>query len=344
MFKLGKNKPKRAGKQLRTTSSKQAGKQKNAVKTKQGRLEELLAKTGSTKTGLFLAAFASLVYLIIFSQLQAPDLKQFGNPAIVIGLLLVEEIVFRKFLYEKIGAMWQLLAYALLMPLVYATQVIPYVAAFASLFILGLFATLLRARLGFSSALALKAFFLLFAYSTRVTSAFALDSLLLAIPFFFMLIGGMNFRQMLSYLELDKIGLRDVLSGLYLFAQGFIVVLAVMIALSLVGIADTNKVAEVIQGLDAYTLVLIVVLTPVAEETLFRGFLQKKIGVVFASIVFGALHFGFGSLAEVAGAFAISLVFGYYVRKNKRLIPSIIAHAMFNLWGVIAALYLVKMI
>ncbi len=341
MFKLKKTRKKKAEIPAKPNREK---KQLNPVKPKQGWLEKLLAGIGLTKTSLFLAAFASLVYLIIFSQLQAPDLRQFNNPAIVIGLLLLEEIVFRKFLYEKIGGLAQLLAYALLMPLVYTQQFLPYVAAFASLFILGLFATLLRARFGFSSAIALKAFFLLFAYSTRVTSAFALDALLLSIPFFFMLIDGMNFKQMLSFLELDDISLREVLSGLVLFAQGFVTVLAVMIALSLVGIADTNKVAEVIQGLDGYTLVLIIVLTPIAEEVLFRGFLQKKIGVVFASAVFATLHFGFGSVAEVAGAFAIALVFGYYVRKNKRLVPTIIAHALFNLWGVIAALYLVKMI
>ncbi|MDP3741684.1 MAG: CPBP family intramembrane metalloprotease, partial [Candidatus Micrarchaeota archaeon] len=83
-------------------------------------------------------------------------------------------------------------------------------------------------------------------------------------------------------------------------------------------------------------IIVAATLGPFAEEVFFRGFLQKYLGVFITAVIFAVLHYGFGSVTEIIGAFTAGLILGYWVKyRNTNLWPAIIAHALYNLLSIL---------
>jgi len=161
---------------------------------------------------------------------------------------------------------------------------------------------------------------------------------------FLVLAGAMLFiegkkpRDFAEKLSLQPIPAKKLFpDSLKLFAKAFIILYLLVTILSLLGIADAEKVAETVKRQDSLTLLAAVSLGPFAEEVLFRGYLQKRIGVIITSLLFAFLHKGYGSVAEIAAAFAVSVIFGHYVRENNSVLPPFLAHALYNAMSVVAA-------
>lgn len=133
---------------------------------------------------------------------------------------------------------------------------------------------------------------------------------------------------------------QSVLAGMVLFAKVFLVLIALGIIAKLTGFNDSTKVIALLRNQSIVMLFVIATVAPIGEELLFRGYLQKKVGVFFSSIVFAAVHIGYGSIFELAGAFAAGMVFGEHVRRTKRTLPAIIAHSLLNAWAIFVAYYL----
>jgi len=85
---------------------------------------------------------------------------------------------------------------------------------------------------------------------------------------------------------------------------------------------------------------LIVLIVPIKEELLFRGILYRFfetkyprygfwIGLVISASIFGFLHVG-----VVASAIVMGLVFVMLFRLTKSLIPSMLLHMIWNLYGI----------
>lgn len=125
---------------------------------------------------------------------------------------------------------------------------------------------------------------------------------------------------------------------------------AITLALSYFGLLDTQKVQLKLLSLPLPALVAAFTLAPLAEEMLFRGLVFRKVsefriaggkpagelaGALSSSIIFAALHASYGSLAELAVAFAIGMVFCWFVKRTKSLFPSILAHASFNFLSIL---------
>jgi membrane protease YdiL (CAAX protease family) len=124
---------------------------------------------------------------------------------------------------------------------------------------------------------------------------------------------------------------RDSLKrGAALFAE----ILALLFLLSLVftalGINDSRRVVEFVRAQPPETLFVAVAIAPIAEELFFRGYLQKRAGVILASVLFAALHYSYGSIAEIIAAFFISVLIGLELRKRGDLNACILAHAVYN--------------
>jgi membrane protease YdiL (CAAX protease family) len=66
------------------------------------------------------------------------------------------------------------------------------------------------------------------------------------------------------------------------------------------------------------------------EEAFFRGWLQKRIGVIASTILFALAHSGLGQPFLLIGVTLISLVIGFTFYRTKNLIPGIIAHGIFD--------------
>ncbi|MFH0713830.1 MAG: type II CAAX endopeptidase family protein [Candidatus Micrarchaeota archaeon] len=164
-------------------------------------------------------------------------------------------------------------------------------------------------------------------------SAFILYAALIAFTLF--LAKKKNWKQTLEYLGVfcKKFSLsQTVVESILLFVSMFFLLAVELFVFSLFNLDDSQNVAVVISQLSIFAIIVVATIGPFAEELFFRGFLQKHIGVILSSLVFALLHFSFGSIVEVAGAFTASLVLGYWVRyRSKNLWPAIIAHALYNI-------------
>ncbi len=78
-------------------------------------------------------------------------------------------------------------------------------------------------------------------------------------------------------------------------------------------------------------------IAPVIEEVIFRGFfyppIRKKFGVfwgiIVSALIFSVWHVG-ASLRGIVNLFIIGIIFAYLYERSSSLIPSIIAHIVFN--------------
>ncbi|OGN65083.1 MAG: hypothetical protein A3E80_03720 [Chlamydiae bacterium RIFCSPHIGHO2_12_FULL_49_9] len=96
----------------------------------------------------------------------------------------------------------------------------------------------------------------------------------------------------------------------------------------------------------------IIVLAPLTEETLFRGFLQSfirqhlgvKQAVIITSACFSLFHYssqqGLGNLPIVGSLFILSLFLGFLYERQRSLLAPIILHALFNSISVLNLYFL----
>lgn len=175
--------------------------------------------------------------------------------------------------------------------------------------------------------------------------------IILAVPFALALLERKPFHKIPGLLGLEnkRVGWQ-LLEGAKLFLLTLAVLALEVFLLTKIGFNDSGKVAEVLLKQDAITLFAVIAIAPLGEELLFRGYLQKKIGaivsnmlfgVVLSSVLFAALHYGFGSFVELAAAFTASMLFGNFVRENKLVLPAIFAHALINAYSI-ATVFLFK--
>jgi len=154
----------------------------------------------------------------------------------------------------------------------------------------------------------------------------------LALPFALLRIEGKKWRREL-YLDKKPDWTLTGLRSLKLLGAIFIATLVGGAVLEELGLLDTHKVIEIIRGSGVPLLLLTVTLVPIAEELFFRAYLQKRVGVLFASLLFAAMHYG--SSAEIVAAFTASVLIGLEMRKNRDVAACIVAHAAYNLSSII---------
>ncbi len=152
----------------------------------------------------------------------------------------------------------------------------------------------------------------------------------------------------LRRLAVVKPSLRQALAGVGIGAGLAVLIVILEALLSKVGIvtdADVQKLSEqllgpLVQG--PFGIITLGVAAALGEETLFRGALQPRFGLLFTTLLFALLHSTYGlSLATVL-VFGVGLVLGI-VRLRANTTTSMIVHAIYNMTlGVIAALGLLQ--
>lgn len=100
-----------------------------------------------------------------------------------------------------------------------------------------------------------------------------------------------------------------------------------------------ESVSSVTQSL--LLLIGMVVLAPICEELLFRGFIQsayenysRKYGFVITAVLFGMFHI-LNGITQVIPTFMAGLVFGYLVHRTGSIITSMLAHMAFNVSSIV---------
>jgi membrane protease YdiL (CAAX protease family) len=110
----------------------------------------------------------------------------------------------------------------------------------------------------------------------------------------------------------------------------FLVLFCLGVAAIVLKFNDQEKVSDKISSLPMIVLLFAVVGAPLTEELFFRAFLVPRTGIIVSAIVFGLLHFAYGSVVEVMGALVIGLVLGASYRFSKSVAPCMLAHMLYN--------------
>jgi uncharacterized protein len=115
-----------------------------------------------------------------------------------------------------------------------------------------------------------------------------------------------------------------------LFAKMILLLVLLSLAFNALGANDSKRVVDVLRAQPVEMLFAAVALAPFAEELFFRGYLQKRVGVIVSSALFASLHYSYGSVSEVVSAFFIAILIGMELRKKNDLNACILAHAAYN--------------
>ncbi len=140
---------------------------------------------------------------------------------------------------------------------------------------------------------------------------------------------------------------KHLLEALKAYGIYFLVFLSIFTIVDALGIIDTDQAQQLgFSNPSGFGLVLtfisLVVLPPIAEEILFRGYLYQRlkahvpaIAAIVTSILFAVAHleFGTGSPLNWAAAldtFLLSFILIYVVSRTQSLWPAIMLHAIKN--------------
>jgi membrane protease YdiL (CAAX protease family) len=83
-------------------------------------------------------------------------------------------------------------------------------------------------------------------------------------------------------------------------------------------------------ALPLWKKMVIVASAMTVEEAFFRGWLQKRIGLLASTILFALAHSGLGQPLLLIGVTVISLIIGFTFYRTKNLLPGIVAHGVFD--------------
>ena len=122
--------------------------------------------------------------------------------------------------------------------------------------------------------------------------------------------------------------------------------LAIALVLSAAGLIPKNPQPSPMIGwmaaLPLWKKGAIVFSAMTVEEAFFRGWLQKRVGVIASTLLFALAHSGLGQPLLLIGVAIISLVIGFTFYRTKNLIPGVIAHGVFDgvqLFGIIPIVF-----
>jgi membrane protease YdiL (CAAX protease family) len=113
-----------------------------------------------------------------------------------------------------------------------------------------------------------------------------------------------------------------------------IVALLIAVILSATGVmppqAQPPPMIAWMAALPLWKKALIVLSAMTVEEAFFRGWLQKRVGLLASTTLFALAHSGFGQPFLLIGVAMISLIIGVTFYRTKNLLPGIIAHGVFD--------------
>ena len=120
-----------------------------------------------------------------------------------------------------------------------------------------------------------------------------------------------------------------------LLVVGFFVIVS---GITIFGLNDLEKVNEIVkESVQSGALFYFVSLIPILfiEEFFFRAFLISRIGVLPSTVLFTIAHFGYGSIGEIIGVFALGLILAYWFKKNKSLIQNYFGHVLYDIVAIL---------
>ena len=160
-------------------------------------------------------------------------------------------------------------------------------------------------------------------------ASIALYALMLSV----VLLSQKNRKKISETLGFAKTNVLDALTTGLLYA-GVMLIISMMIGAAFYSFGmndDLAKVPEAIKSAGATQIIIVVLMGSIIEEIFFRGYLQRKTNILFASFIFAYFHIIYGSLTELVGAFFLGAVLGVCYDRSKNLFVPTIAHLSYNL-------------
>jgi membrane protease YdiL (CAAX protease family) len=166
-------------------------------------------------------------------------------------------------------------------------------------------------------------------------AALATTLIVLTAPFVLLKLEGVaGASRVKKALSINEFSARSVVLAASMLTQLLFALIIIGFALNAFGLLDSEKVVGVIREGHWAVLLIAITLGPIAEELLFRGYLQRRIGIILSSLLFAGLHYGYGSVSEITGAFAASIILGYGMRKHGDLVACTLTHAAYNAFSI----------
>ena len=161
------------------------------------------------------------------------------------------------------------------------------------------------------------------------------------VVFAYLMAKGKNLKQIIIELGLSRRAMnRKALAyGITVFLAILLLELGIGAFQAATHISLPTNVRQLLGGLPAYFFAFAVIVAPIDEEILFRGFLVPRIGIILSALIFGILHFlSYASISEFIAAFVFGLIAGYAFKRTRSLYSTIIPHILVNVLGILALL------
>ncbi|MEM3227463.1 MAG: type II CAAX endopeptidase family protein [Candidatus Micrarchaeaceae archaeon] len=173
--------------------------------------------------------------------------------------------------------------------------------------------------------------------SFEANSTIALSLLFPMLVFSYLLHKGLGFGSIVESLHLNSSAftIKAIAAGVALFAAIFLLEVGFSAFQTVTHIPIPTNVLALLQGMPFYLLVFSVVIAPIDEEILFRGFLVPRVGIILSALIFSLFHISYLSVSEFVAAFIFGLLAGYVFKKTKSLYATIIGHGLVNLLTIL---------
>lgn len=133
---------------------------------------------------------------------------------------------------------------------------------------------------------------------------------------------------------------KDIGIGIGAGVVGLIITVGVTMVFEALGWMTDNPVVEQLGPQLTWALVFFIpFVAAVSEEIFFRGFLQPRIGMVGANVLFGFVHLSYQTPLQVLVPMLLGFLFSWTMLRRRSLLPAIVGHFVFNF----VALTLVKL-
>ncbi|HUJ13764.1 MAG TPA: type II CAAX endopeptidase family protein [Thermoanaerobaculia bacterium] len=142
-----------------------------------------------------------------------------------------------------------------------------------------------------------------------------------------------------AFLNVPREGAGEaVMTGFAVGVGGWILTILLALAIALIltatGVIPKNPQPSPMIGwmaaLPLWKKGTIVLSAMIIEEAFFRGWLQKRVGLIISTTLFALAHSGLGQPLLLIGVAIISLIIGFTFYRTKNLIPGVIAHGIFD--------------
>ena len=128
-------------------------------------------------------------------------------------------------------------------------------------------------------------------------------------------------------------------SLLFLIVTTMAGVIIIVWILTLLGFAAPSKKVKYITQLPLAVKLFSILTAAVAEELIYRGYLQPRLQLYFksdwppiliSSFFFGLLHAGYGTLVNMIGPLFIGIVYCWHYRKYQNITVLMLAHLLYD--------------